>query len=186
MTAKQKIILVFGLPGAGKSTLINDAVKEDESLIRLSGGTLIGRELTEAERDNLRKLEANEILRNQELLVLGFSKAVQENPHKTIIFDGHCVVKNGNNFVEIPTSIIERLNPSLILFLKPSAEEIELRRRTDISRPDREVETIAQIAALQEKQITVCQQYSRTLNVNLEIIESPSAENFKSALLLVQ
>ena len=183
MTDKKKVILVFGLPGAGKSTIINEVVRSNPLLIRLSGGSLIGKDLTEAERDHLRKLGANEILKNQELLVLGFLKAVAENLGKTIIFDGHCIVKDGENLVEVPTDIIARLTPSLIVFLNPLAEDIVSRRLGDVNRPEREPETVAQIEKLQARQIALCQEYSRSLNVPLQIISDPSVDKFRSVIM---
>jgi adenylate kinase len=182
MTSSAKVILVFGLPGAGKSTLINNLISTRPEYIRLSGGSLISGDISEAERDKLRKLGADEVLKNQELLVINFQKALQNNREKTVIFDGHCMIKNADSLIEIPLDIIRRLTPSLIVFINPSAALIHSRRTNDPNRPDREIETIENIDALKTRQINICQQYSGQLGIPLYIFDGSNIDDFEKVI----
>lgn len=171
-----KIILVFGLPGAGKTTLINGLTNLDSSYHRLSGGSLINAELPQEDRDKLRKLGENQILLNQEKLVLNFQIKLKQLKGKKIIFDGHCVVKDGNKIVEIPVTVIERLTPDLIVFVDVEPKTIAERRSEDANRPDRESESIEQLQKQRDLQISICKNYSELLNVPLKVQSIPNTE----------
>lgn len=176
MIDTQKIFLVFGLPGAGKTTTINELLEKYPEFIRLSGGSLINCEITEAERDSLRKLDSDEILKNQELIAINFKKMAKKNQDKAIIFDGHCMIKHGDQFVEVPEHIIKSLSPSKIIFFNPSVEQIVERRKKDANRPDREVDSLEKILKIRDHQIEICKNYSVHLNVPFEIINDPTTK----------
>lgn len=174
-------ILVFGLPGAGKTTLINEVLNVKENYVRLSGGSLIQGNLSEEERDQLRKTSKDGVLDNQEILVMNFIKAKQSFLNKTVIFDGHCVVKNEEQIVEIPLDVIKRLEPDLILFIDETSEVIMDRRKKDKSRPDREEEDKVSLDKNRQLQLKICEQYATSLNIGFESLLSPSVEMFIEA-----
>jgi adenylate kinase len=160
-----RISLVFGLPGAGKTTTLAKVLPLLPHLVRLSGGSLIAGELSTADRDSLRKLDADEILTNQEKLVLNFNSALKQISGKHVVFDGHCMVKDGARIVEIPLSVVKRLCPDKIIFFDVPPVEIVERRLTDRSRPDREAETIAELTTIRHRQIELSRQYAVDLGI---------------------
>ena len=163
------ISLLFGLPGAGKTTTLAKALPLLPNLVRLSGGSLIAGKLSAADRDRLRKLCADEILTNQEKLVLNFHSALKQMNGIHVVFDGHCLVKNGTRIVEIPLSVITRLCPDKIIFFDVPPEMIVERRMTDRSRPDREVETVVELTTIRRRQLELCSQYAVDIDIPLEI-----------------
>ncbi len=171
------VILVFGLPGAGKSTLINKIIGKEEGMRRLSGGTLIARELSTEDRDRLRKLEAEEILLNQEKLVVNFNQELSTFQGQTVLFDGHCVVKNGSHSVQVPLEVILRLQPDVIIFIDVDPHLIVGQRVSDQTRPDREKETIEQLAVMGDQQKKVCKGYCQSLKIPLHILHNPQADD---------
>ena len=160
-----RISLLFGLPGAGKTTTLAKVLPRFPNLVRLSGGSLIAGELSAADRDSLPKLGADEILTNQEKLVLNFNNALKQMSGKHVVFDGHCMVKDGTRIVDIPLSIVSRLCPDNIVFFDVSPEEIIKRRLADRSRPDREVETVAELITIRRRQIELSRHYTVDLNI---------------------
>lgn len=160
-----RISLLFGLPGAGKTTTLEKVLPLLPHLVRLSGGSLIAGELSAADRDSLRKLDADEILTNQEKLMLNFNSALKQMSGKHVIFDGHCLVKDGARMVEIPLSVVKRLCPDKIIFFDVPPAKIVERRLADRSRPDREVETVAELTAMRRRQIELSRQYATDLGI---------------------
>lgn len=167
-----KITLLFGLPGAGKTTALAKVMANDNRLLRLSGGSLIGAELKEADRDRLRKLGTDQVLLNQEKLVINFQYEVSSLRGVNVVFDGHCVVKNGANIVEIPLSVIERLKPDQIVFFDAEPIDIIIRRQNDTSRPDREIESEADLERLRAFQKRICANYGEKLSIPFYVVEN--------------
>jgi len=178
----QKTIIVFGLPGAGKTTFIKDFIEARKGFTRLSGGSLISKDLSEQDRDYLRKQNEDQILSNQEKLVLNFLSKKNELSDRHIIFDGHCLVKDIDKLVKVPVEIIKRLKPDIILFIDEDLETIINRRSKDSIRPDRERETITQLNANRNLQIEICKNYSTETGVPFKIIKSPTIEEFELLL----
>lgn len=182
MNNSQKTIIVFGLPGAGKTTLIKDFIEVRKGFTRLSGGSLISENLSEQGRDYLRKQNEDQILSNQEKLVLNFLSKKNELSDRHIIFDGHCLVKDIDKLVKVPVEIIKRLKPDIIIFVDEDSETIIDRRSNDSNRPGRENETIAQLNTNRDLQIEICKNYSKETGVPFKIIKSPTIEEFESLI----
>ena len=160
-----RISLLFGLPGAGKTTTLAKVFPLLPNLVRLSGGSLIAAELAAEDRDSLRKLGEDEILTNQGKLVLNYHSVLKQMSGKHVVFDGHCLVKDGTRIVEIPLSVITRLCPDKIIFFDIPPEEIVERRLADRSRPDREVETVAELTINRHRQHELSHQYAVGLRI---------------------
>jgi adenylate kinase len=170
MINENRISLLFGLPGAGKTTTLTNVLTMLPNLVRLSGRSLIGSEPSTADRDSLRQLGADEILTNQEKLVLNFHSVVNQMIGKHVVLDGHCLVKHGARIVEIPLSVIGRLCPDQIIFFDVPPEVIVERRLMDPSRPDREVETVADLKHNRQRQLELSGQYAVHLHIPLLIV----------------
>jgi len=178
----QKTIVIFGLPGAGKTTLINEFISKNKNFIRLSGGSLIKSDLAEQERDKLRKQSTSKIILDQETLINTFLQKKRELHDCNIIFDGHCMIKDGEKIVEIPADVIKRLEPDKLIFIDTDPIIILERRNQDTSRPDREKETLEQIKKTRDLQITLCQNYSKEIGVKLEVLSFPDYKSISEIL----
>jgi len=174
-------MIVFGLPGVGKSTLIKKATK-DNNFVRLSGGTLISENISDEDRDTLRKKSKDQILSNQEILIFNFLKTIRTLSDRHIIFDGHCIVKENNSITPIPLNIIKRLQPNILVFIDEPSEVIIERRKHDLIRPDREIETIADIDVNRKMQLEICKSYSVALKIPLKVLVSPEQRQMNSII----
>lgn len=181
----QKVAIVFGLPGVGKTTLIECFLSTRNDFIRLSGGSLINGELSEQERDILRKESKDQVLSNQNILLFNFRKERAKLRDKHIIFDGHCLVKSGDSITVIPVDVIHGLEPDIIIFLDEPTEVIIDRRNRDETRPGREHESASDIDKNRDMQIGVCKDYSSKLNIPLTILTSPTLEDIQHVLHLL-
>ena len=179
---KQKVGVVFGLPGVGKTTLIESLLKTRNDFARLSGGSLINTELSAEERDVLRQQTKDQVMSNQNMLLFNFRKQKADLKDKHIIFDGHCAVKSGDSITVIPVDVIQGLETDIIIFLDEPSDVIIDRRNRDKSRPNREVESASDIDKNRELQIKICRDYSNTLNIPLEILTSPTLGDIEQLL----
>lgn len=177
------VIVVFGLPGAGKTTLINAFIQGRNEFVRLSGGSLINEDIAEADRDTLRKQGKEDVQNNQEKLVVNFARKKQEYSDRHILFDGHCLVKNSDAVVAIPVEIIRGLTPDLILFVDEDAKTIINRRKNDSSRPDREDETALDIDKNRNLQVKICQEYSKILNVPFVSLKGATPDSISELIV---
>jgi len=173
-------ILIFGLPGVGKTTFIECAANISENFQRVSGGELIQKGLQEAQRDQLREKSEDHIISNQNLLVDNF-REYRKKSTKNLLFDGHCIVSNDSKIVEIPAEIISRLNPDKLILIEDNPHEIVSRRELDVSRPNRQIQEHTEVARLQERQRLLCKAYSEKIDMDLIILESPSKASFLEA-----
>lgn len=178
----QKIVAVFGLSGVGKSTLIKNVLENRSDFVRVSGGNLINNYLSTQNRDQLRKLTKSKVLNNQEVLISNFIETKKTLKGKHIIFDGHCLIKNGEALTEIPTEVVKRISPNIIIFIDGTAEEVIKRRREDSLRPNREIETASQIDENRFLQKSICSKYSSELSIPLEIIYTSELDKFSEIL----
>lgn len=175
------VVAVFGLSGVGKSWLIGRFVKrcpvlhvQASQLMRDAKAALSGLNITSEQ------LRTGAVLDNQALLVQAFSD-VRAMANQPIIFDGHCVVDNGVELLEIPVEVIDRLSVNSIVFIEGLPKEIVDRRRNDPTRvrPNRsEIE----IYTHQQKAKEVCELYSKRLNVPLVIVSAGDEDMFAKTL----
>jgi len=178
MDHSQRRILVFGLPGAGKTHLINKIVGSAGKFVRLSGGSLLHDPRNEKDRDELRKISSINVISNQATLCEKYWAACEQYAGKHVIFDGHLVVSNQGNSTEIPVSIVQTLAPHAMVFLDTSADEIVSRRQVDTERPNRDVETIGEIEAMRQLQLSIFQKYVKELGVPQILLRSEPEERF--------
>ncbi|MCP5419526.1 MAG: adenylate kinase [Gammaproteobacteria bacterium] len=140
-----KIVIVAGVPGAGKSTVLLEAWKRSEQEMKytiVSFGTEMFSLCQEAglvnNRDEMRNLGAD----LQEEMQWRATKRIAERP-ENILLDTHCAIKTGSGsyFPGFSTRMLERLSPRAILLVDAHEAEIRGRRRLDKSRPLRTIES---------------------------------------------
>jgi adenylate kinase len=176
------IILVFGPSGVGKTTIIRQFIQSHPNFIHFSSGTLIDSNISDAQRDLLRLSSREQILSNQLHLTQNFQKLVQENKNKNIIFDGHCTIDNGHEFIDIPFEVIDRLHPSKIVFMNADYSEIIAQRKRDTSRPLRSIDSIEHIERFVQQSINTAKKYAKKMDIPFVVIQ-PSLIEFQNVLL---
>ncbi len=140
-----KIIIVAGVPGAGKSTVLLEAWKRGEKELNysiVSFGTEMLNLCKEAglvaHRDEMRNLNPD----IQEEMQWRTTKRIAERP-ENILLDTHCTIKTGSGsyLPGFTQRMLERMSPRAIVLVDAHEAEIRGRRRLDKSRPLRTIES---------------------------------------------
>lgn len=140
-----KLIIVAGVPGAGKSTVLLDAwqrVENELSYTIVSFGTEMFEMCKEnnlvTNRDEMRNLGAD----LQEEMQWRTTCRIVERP-ANILLDTHCTIKTGSGsyLPGFTPRMLERLSPRAIILVDAHEAEIRGRRRLDKSRPMRTIES---------------------------------------------
>jgi adenylate kinase len=140
-----KLIIVAGVPGAGKSTVLLDAWKRVENELNytiVSFGTEMFEMCKEnnlvTNRDEMRNLGAD----LQEEMQWRTTCRIVERP-ANILLDTHCTIKTGSGsyLPGFTPRMLERLSPRAIILVDAHEAEIRGRRRLDKSRPLRTIES---------------------------------------------
>jgi adenylate kinase len=140
-------IIVTGIPGVGKTTVMEAAAKARDLRIAVYGTVMF--EVASAKgivqsRDEMRKLPAET------------QKAIQKEAAKRIagmgdvIVDTHCSIKTPTGYLPgLPAWVLAELEPSAIVLVEADAREILGRRQGDASRK-RDEDTLEAITEHQE------------------------------------
>ena len=140
-----KLIIVTGVPGAGKSTVLVESWKQVEKDLHYSIVSFGTEMLTlcieaglVADRDEMRNLSADA----QEEMQWRTTKRIVERP-ENILLDTHCTIKTGSGsyLPGFTPRMLERMSPKAIILVDAHEAEIRGRRRLDKSRPLRTIES---------------------------------------------
>lgn len=144
-----KIIIVAGVPGAGKSTVLLEGWKRSQEELRytiVSFGSEMLRLCQESalvsNRDELRNMTAD----LQDEMQWRTTKRIAERP-ENILLDTHCTIKTGSGsyLPGFSPRMLERLVPAAIILVDAHEAEIRGRRRLDKTRPMRTIESTEDI-----------------------------------------
>jgi len=181
MVNKQRIFIVFGISGVGKTTLIKEFISNHPGYKHVQAGDLLGEVFKNKVRDNLRRASEDEILSNQYILVEQFKKFIHEYKEENIIFDGHSIIDSGQNIIRIPADIFEKMDPYKIIFIWGNAVDINSNRMHDPkrSRPNLDAEIIDQHQEIAYAQAKIV---STKLRINLIKVRAGDLSDFRKAL----
>lgn len=140
-------IIVTGIPGVGKTTVMEAAAKASDLRIAVYGSVMLEVATAKglvASRDEMRRLPADT------------QKAIQREAAKRIaalgdvIVDTHCSIKTPTGYLPgLPAWVLEELRPSAIVLVEAEPREILRRRQNDPTRK-RDEDTLEAIAEHQE------------------------------------
>ena len=187
MSKPYNISVIIGLSGVGKTHTINFLKNYSSEYLHFSGGSLIKKRLAIVNRDYLRLSGAQEVLRNQIVLVDQFNEELERIPlGSPVLFDAHTVVDcNEDGLVQIPFDIFEKLNPTRIIFLHDKPETIANRRKQDSSR-ERPNVNVTEIETQQNLSLTIAKDYSNRLSVPLLELKFSQITQYQEKFLHVE
>ncbi|MFW9926601.1 MAG: adenylate kinase [Candidatus Thorarchaeota archaeon] len=156
MTESRNVVIVTGIPGVGKTTVINTAVaqikeKHNEDILILTIGTEMF-EIAEKEghvkdRDELRKLPT--ALQRELQRKAGVSIAEKSKSARTIV-DTHTLIQTNNGYlIGLPEWVVNAIKPKTIVLVEADSEKIASRRSGDETRM-RDAQAVTDIQVHQE------------------------------------
>ncbi len=129
-------IVIVGVPGVGKSTVVQKAVQS----IPGSSVTVFGTEMFDAarklgwvsNRDEMRKLRVE---RQRRLQTIAAAKITKTTGRKVIFVDTHLFIRTPEGFWPgLPLAVIQALKPTHLLLIEADAPEVLRRRKGDTTR----------------------------------------------------
>ncbi len=149
------VVVVTGVPGVGKTTVIDAAVKaaknEGINVILMNYGTVMF-EIAKAKglvenRDQMRKLPSNVQREVQRLAAEKIAEAAREG---IVLVDTHMLINTPEGLLPgIPVWVAENLRPNVFVLVEADPEEIRNRRRRDETR-ERDEQLVEEIRLHQE------------------------------------
>ncbi len=124
-------IIVTGVPGVGKSTVMNGVCEKLNYRIMNFGDVMLekGKEFGVKNRDEIRKLPLEKQRELQKLA--GEYLGTMEN----IIIDTHMSIKTPSGFLPgLPEWVLKAINPSMLVLIEADPASIDIRRKKDESR----------------------------------------------------
>lgn len=149
----------------GKTTLARQVTDRYPSLVHAEGGALLSAAL-QLERDQLRVSPPDIIRRNQEVLLEAFDALRRRNPGRPILFEGHLVIDNGMELVEVPAEVVRALQPEILIWVFD--DPLVIARRREESSRRRPARTIDELAMQQARGEELCREYSLELAIPFE------------------
>ena len=135
----EKIVVVTGVPGSGKSTVIDGALKQLKARgivynILNYGDVMLElmREEGIKDRDEMRKVSTDRYRGIQREAARRIAKEAEQ---KRIIVDTHCLIKKPEGYYPgLPRWVLEEIEPESIIVVEATPEEIAGRRAKDTTR----------------------------------------------------
>ncbi len=163
------VVILAGIPGAGKTTVITKALKEKDMKFVTYGTVMfeIAKKMGVKARDEIRKLPAEKQREIQK-------KAAEEISRMgDVIVDTHCTIKTKEGYLPgLPYEVLKKLNPRLIILVEASEDEIIERREKDKDIRDRDVESIEEIKEHQLMNKIAAMTYAALTGATVKIVKN--------------
>jgi len=162
-------IVVAGIPGAGKTTVLNEALKIKEMEVVNYGDIMF--EMAQQDgienRDKMRKMPQE---KQREWQVKAAEKiAKMEN----VIIDTHSTIKTPYGYMPgLPYSILKIIKPDRIVLVEAEAEEILARRKKDEEIRERDAEGVEEIETHQMMNRMAAMTYAVMAGATVKIVKN--------------
>lgn len=163
---ESKKIVIVGIPGVGKTTLVSKIVEilndQQKTVSVHSFGTIMFEEAQKAgikDRDDLRKLSMNEQKNLQKIA----AEKIAQLKDDFVIIDTHAFISTNAGFYPgLPNLVLEIIKPANFISISARPEEIYNRRMKDNTR-NRDIVSIDSIKkemAVQDAMLSSCSVFS--------------------------
>ncbi len=173
----KKVLVVTGVPGSGKTTVTEGALKQ----LRAQGvnyeflnyGDIMLELMSEREgvsdRDEMRKVSTGPYREIQREAARRIARAAERKP---VLVDTHCLVRKPEGYYPgLPSWVLEELKPESIIIVEATPEEIAGRRTKDASRK-RDKELIHEIEEHQLLNRAAAAAYAAFSGATVRIIQN--------------
>ncbi|HER45610.1 MAG TPA: adenylate kinase [Thermoplasmatales archaeon] len=161
------VIVVTGIPGVGKTTVMQKAAEGMDISFVTFGSVMIdiAKELKLVkDRDEMRKLTLDQ----QKQLQIKTAEKVGKM--KNVIVDTHCTVKTPKGYMPgLPEWVLKQLHPTAIVIVEADPQEIYNRRARDTTR-NRDPDTVEKIAEHQMMNRAAAMSYATLTGATVKIV----------------
>ncbi|MEM2918400.1 MAG: adenylate kinase [Candidatus Altiarchaeota archaeon] len=185
------LAIIMGIPGSGKTTVINEAIKilekEDKKYERVVFGDVIfeiaKKKKFVKDRDEIRKLPFG----IQKILQKEAAKKIEDmTKGKNFIIDTHCTISTPKGYIPgLPEYALRELKPDVLIIIEADAKEIEIRRSTDLTRK-RDDENVSEIELHQQLNRAITMAYSALTGASVKIIKNSQGKVNDAVMQLVK
>ncbi len=163
------IAIIAGIPGAGKTTVMNEVIKRKNIKV-INYGDVIFEIAKERKlvnnRDELRKLPFD-IQREMQI------EAAKKIAKKNAIVDTHCTVKTPYGYLPgLPYDVLNILKPNRIILIEANPEEIVARRSKDADIRMRDEESKEEMEDHQLMNRIAAMSYATIVGATVKIIKN--------------
>jgi len=161
------VIIVTGIPGVGKTTVMKKAA-EGMDIQFVTFGTVMA-DIAEKKglvenRDKMRKLSLEQ---QKDLQIKSAEKIASMG---NVILDTHCTIKTPQGYMPgLPEWVIKKLQPQTIVIVEADPEEIWQRRAKDTTR-NRDLDTKDEIAEHQQVNRAIAMAYASLSGATVKIV----------------
>lgn len=135
---KGKKVIIVGIPGVGKSTIISNATTEllniGTSVTTVVFGSVMfeeAKKLGITHRDQMRKLSIDVQQKLQNMA----ADLISDRRESIVVVDTHLFIKTSSGYYPgLPMNLILKLNPDRLILVSANSEEILRRRKDDNTR----------------------------------------------------
>lgn len=167
-------IVVTGVPGVGKTTVMEQAAEESDLEVTVFGSVMleIAKEENRAEhRDDIRKLPVVEQERLQEKAASRISDMGE------VIVDTHASIRTPEGyFPGLPERVLTKLKPQAIVLIEADPDAIAKRRTEDTADRKRDLDSSEAIAEHQDLNRSFATAYAAISGAAVHIIENRQGE----------
>ena len=161
------VIVVTGIPGVGKTTVMEKAA-EGRDIQFVTFGTIMIDIAKEdglvKDRDEMRRLTLDQ----QKQLQIKTAEKVGKM--KNVIVDTHCTVKTPKGYMPgLPEWVLHKLNPTAIVIVEADPQEIFDRRGKDLTR-NRDSDSVEKIAEHQMMNRAAAMAYAALTGATVKIV----------------
>jgi adenylate kinase len=135
---RKKKVIIVGIPGVGKSTIISNAIEILQNIGTTSRTVVFGTVMFEEakklginDRDQLRKLSI-EVQQKLQAMTADYISSLNES---IVVVDTHLFIKTPSGYYPgLPMNLILKINPDRLILVTADSEEVLRRRKKDNTR----------------------------------------------------
>lgn len=154
---------IFGLAGAGKTTVAKWLARRNVNYVAISASKLIKEYGGVIEYENL---EGRVISSNQESLVVAYSE--YKRMHENTLIELHSIIESESSVTDVDVRVLQELDLNAAFFIKVDPHELGRRRRLDTTKKRKQV-CDDELEILQLRAVDVCR---KALGSKLRVVDS--------------
>jgi adenylate kinase len=175
-----RTILVCGVPGVGKTTLIRSSIENLPDASFLEARDVIAHAAQSDEATGMFPTSpAHRVARHFQLLVHGFTAERASRGNDVMILESASVVDTEAGWFEAPIHALKTIAPSMLVHVEDDCEKIAERRFRDRAAV-RLTRSPIELARYQERSLRACERHAARLGCSLHRLPVHARDHFES------